>query len=325
MSERKDDAADGSAIEDGEEVAAETRAMLLAARQEQPRADLGARVIADVSSRQVHQRPSGISSAPAHPGPRRGVSASRVVTVASILAAAAAAVIALRVTTQPSTMAVAERISQPAARVPAVAASTRALPVDDPCQRRVSASGAQPIIDDFEDGDDSLLPYESRVGLWRWVRDTDRPGTAPALLPIPQRNPSAKDRLALHVKGGVLQDWGATVEFTFQPACYDASVYHGLSMRARGPGRVYLAVREVRLIPPEGGGTCQSSDCYNVHVKKFDLTDKYTTIDARWSELKQRGYHQPPLDPTRIHSIAVMIRPEDTPYDLWIDNVRFIE
>jgi hypothetical protein len=32
----------------------------------------------------------------------------------------------------------------------------------------------------------------------------------------------------------------------------------------------------------------------------------------------------PPLDASRLQSVAFLIRPEDTPYDVWLDDVRFL-
>jgi hypothetical protein len=32
----------------------------------------------------------------------------------------------------------------------------------------------------------------------------------------------------------------------------------------------------------------------------------------------------PPLDASRLHSVAFLIHPEDTPYDVWLDEVRFL-
>ncbi len=194
----------------------------------------------------------------------------------------------------------------------------------DPCRAGGVASGNQPLIDDFEDGDDEVLRFESRSGLWRWARDTDAPRSAPALLPIPRPNPSATNRLALHVKGGRLLDWGAIVEFDFKPACYDASAYGGLAFQARGPGRVFVAPREIGTIPLAESGTC-TGDCYNPHVKKVELERHWKTYRIEWSEFAERGYYRPALDPKRLHSIAFLIRPEDTPYDVWFDDVRFVE
>ncbi|RYZ02033.1 MAG: hypothetical protein EOO73_33465 [Myxococcales bacterium] len=207
------------------------------------------------------------------------------------------------------------------ARAP-VARSVSPLLVADPCRARRVAAGNAPLIDDFEDGDDVLEQIEDRAGFWRWVRESDAPGTAPALLPVPRPDANARNRLALHVKGGELQDWGATMEVSFRPPCYDASPYAGITLSARGPGRVYLSLREVGVIPSFEGGTCER-DCYDSHFTKLELSREWRTYAVSWAQLRQRGLGKPPLDTRRLHSISVLIRPEDTPYDVWLDDVRF--
>jgi hypothetical protein len=119
-------------------------------------------------------------------------------------------------------------------------------------------------------------------------------------------------------------DWGATVEFDFRPACYDASNYGGVSFQARGPGRIYFAARERSVIPIAEGGSCEA-DCHNPHVAKVELDAAWRTYQFRWSELRQRGASSSPLDTRRLHSLAFLIRPEDTPYDVWLDDVRFLQ
>lgn len=193
----------------------------------------------------------------------------------------------------------------------------------DPCASPAVATGVAPLIDDFEDADDALASLDGRSGFWRWARETDAPGTAPALLPLPRPDAKTRNRLALHVKGARLFDWGATVEVSFRPPCYDASAYSGISVQARGPGRIFVSVREVDAIPPFEGGTCLQ-DCYNSHAAKLELGREWRTYQLRWSELHQRGLGKPPLRPSRLHSIAFPIHPEDTPYDVWLDEVRFL-
>ena len=197
------------------------------------------------------------------------------------------------------------------------------LPPPDPCRERTVATGSRALLDDFEDGDDALAPFERRAGFWRWARETDAPGTAPALIPVPRGDATARNRLALHVKGGQLNDWGATVEVDFLPRCYDATRYAGVGFQARGPGRIYLALREVGVIPVAEGGTCER-DCHNPHVVKVDLAPEWRSYEFRWAELRQRGIGKAVLDPSRLNSIAFLIRPEDTPYDVWVDEVRFL-
>jgi hypothetical protein len=57
----------------------------------------------------------------------------------------------------------------------------------------------------------------------------------------------------------------------------------------------------------------------------IQLEEEWTTHEVRFDEVEQRGYDRPALDPKRIHSLAFLIRPEDTPYDVWLDDVRFVE
>jgi hypothetical protein len=241
------------------------------------------------------------------------------------LAVAASAVLWSRSSPHKSPLSIAPEPALARSTTPAAPAAVKvAAPLSDPCRERAVASGQQPLIDDFEDGDDEVLAFENRAGLWRWARDTDSPGSAPALLPVPRVNGHAGNRMALHVKGGHLLDWGAVVEFNFKPSCYDASAYRGLTFQAKGPGRVFVAPREVGTIPLTEGGTC-TSDCYNPHVKKIELEKQWKSYRIEWAEFEQRGYGRPPFDPKHLHSIAFLIRPEDTPYDLWFDDVSFIK
>jgi len=211
----------------------------------------------------------------------------------------------------------------PGGVAPSAALRAARPPASDPCLTRPSGSGSEPSIDDFEDGDDEVQPFEGRAGFWRWAREIDAPNSAPALIPIPRPDATRANRLAQHVKGGRLLDWGATVEFDFRPACYDADRYVGVSFQARGPGRIYFAARERAVIPIAEGGSCEV-DCHNPHVAKIELESAWRTYQVRWTELRQRGIGKPGLNATRLHSLAFLIRPEDTPYDVWLDDLRFL-
>ena len=77
------------------------------------------------------------------------------------------------------------------------------------------------------------------------------------------------------------------------------------------------------VIPIAEGGTCER-DCHNPHVAKIDLDAAWHVYQIRWAEVRQRGIGKPALDPQRLNSLAFLIRPEDTPYDIWLDDVRFM-
>lgn len=283
--------------------------VLGAGRGETAPPNLGERVLARVAYRERLAQ---------HARPRRSRQRATIAALSVGLAVAAAFAIAPRFREPPPPIAAEQPPASAAVPAPA---SKRVVP--DPCRERRSAPGLAPLIDDFEDGDDAIASLEERAGFWRWPREIDAPGTAPALIPSPRPEPTPESRLAIHVKGGELVDWGATVEFTFRPACYDASKYAGIAFAARGPGRIYVAAREPAVIPIAEGGTCEV-DCHNPHVMKIDLDAGFRNYEVRWEQTRQRGKAKPALDPSRLNSIAFLVRPEDTPYDVWLDDVRFI-
>ena len=295
--------------------------LLDAARDEAPPPELGERVLEQLAYR------TRLEQLAVLPSRRRGYLAA-----AGALALLAAGVLLVLFARKPSAdlpiaaehSASAEKPAAAPVGTPAAAAARPAQPAIDPCLSIVPAGGSEPSIDDFEDGDDAVRAVEGRSGFWRWAREIDAPGTAPALIPIPRPDATRTNRLAQHVKGGELVDWGATVEFNFRPACYDASKYVGVSFQARGPGRIYFAPRERSVIPIADGGSCEA-DCYNPHVAKVDLESSWRTYQIRWTELRQRGIGKPALDPRRLHSLAFMVRAEDTPYDVWLDDLRFLQ
>jgi hypothetical protein len=284
-----------------------------AANAEAAPADLAERVVANLEYRTRLEAPF-IAQARSR---RR-----RLVAAAGFALSAAASIWVLVRGPQSTSRIAAER-PPPSAAGPAAAAPKATIAAPDPCRERLAATGDAPLFDDFEDGDDALAPLEQRAGFWRWARESDAPGTAPALIPVPRVDSSSRSKLALHVKGGRLFDWGATVEVNFRPSCYDVSSYAGIKLQARGPGRVYLALREVGVIPIAEGGSCEH-DCHNPHVVKIDLSSEWHSYEFRWADLRRRGIDMPPLDTTRLHSLALLIRPEDTPYDVWIDEIRFV-
>jgi len=288
--------------------------LIQAAKADQPDAKLAERVRAGLAYRRaLMQGPTGSRSR-----------ASRLVAVGAAFATAAVVLVFVYRFNARAHVRISPETSVPAGSPSNQVTAKEMLPAPDPCLGRHAAEGKHPLIDDFEDGDDEVARFEGRSGLWRWVRDTDAKGTAPALLPIPRGNSKPDNRLALHVKGGQLLDWGAVIEFNFVPGCYDASRYKGLSFQAKGPGRVFVAPREVSVIPIANGGTCRE-DCHNPHVKKIELDAQWRTYEVQWGELAQRGYNKPALDPSRLNSVAFLVHPEDTPYDVWVDEVKFLQ
>ena len=294
--------------------------LLDAAREETPPPELGERVLDQIAYRSRLERLAGLPTRPR--GYRAAAGAFVLLAAGVLLVLFALKPPAADVPIAAEHSAVSSKPSAASVTSPTLAQA--ALPAVDPCLSAAQGSGSEPLIDDFEDGDDAIRPLEGRAGFWRWPREIDAPGTAPALIPVPRPDATRANRLAQHVKGGQLLDWGATIEFDFRPACYDASRYAGVSFQARGPGRIYFAARERSVIPIAESGDCQS-DCHNPHVAKIELESGFRTYQVRWTELRQRGIGKPPLDTKRLHSLAFLIRPEDTPYDVWVDDLRFLQ
>jgi hypothetical protein len=148
-------------------------------------------------------------------------------------------------------------------------------------------------------------------------------GSFNPLAPSKRERAMRNNRYALHAVGEELLNWGAVIQFSFQPTCYDISAYSGITFSAKGPGRLYVGVREVSVVPIHYGGTC-THDCYNSHQKKVDLAARWQTYTVLWNEMRQRGYETMPLDPRRANGFAFLVQASDTPYDLWFDDLKFV-
>ena len=173
-----------------------------------------------------------------------------------------------------------------------------------------------------EDGNELVALLEARNGYWVSLSDTDPDGAEPVLLPSMRPDPSPDNRYALHVAGPRRRTWGASIQVELGPSCYDASAYSGFAFDARGPGRLYAGVRTVDAVPVARGGTC-TEDCYRSHLGAVTLESGWKTYTLSWSDLHQEGAPAAP-DPRRANGIEFFLRPEDTPYDVWIDDVRFV-
>ncbi len=195
-----------------------------------------------------------------------------------------------------------------------------------PCSEPAVARGNEPLVDDFEHDRFRPARRDGRRAVWIYV--TDQSDTAkdnfivPSQLPEPER--SAENQKAIHLKEGSLREWGASLELVLEGGCYDASAYRGVTFRAKGGVRVQVSAREPRIIPVSAGGTCKE-DCYLGHRAAIDLSDEWKTYQVHWEEFRRRGYDAKPLDPSRLHSIQFLIEPDDTPFDVWIDDVRLLE
>lgn len=205
-----------------------------------------------------------------------------------------------------------------------------AAPVDStptllrPCQTPVVARGTHPMIDDFEHRTPDVPRLDGRRGHWQYVNDRskDPQPYSTTLLPTSDRTP--QNQRGVHLREGLLRDWGASLEYVFDPdRCYDASEYAGVRFRAKGPLRVKVGARQIDEIPVEYGGLCEG-ECWIVHLAAVQLGEGWQTVELPWAELRRRGYDSKPLDPSRLHSLQIQIESEDSPFELWVDDFGFL-
>lgn len=210
----------------------------------------------------------------------------------------------------------------------APAPSARA-PELEPCTPAVRAEGNAPLIDDFEDEDTRIAPLERRAGFWSASND----GTGKQLptlgIPFPMaRIPGGRgeSRFALHTSGTKLGKWGAVVSAELSPRrCYDASAYAGLTFWARGHGAMNVVAKMTQVAPEFYGGSC-THDCFDGHRATITLSSKWEEHRVPWEQLKQAGFGQAvPFDPHSLISLELAVLPEQTPFDFWIDDLRFLE
>jgi hypothetical protein len=252
----------------------------------------------------------------------RGV---RIAVASSVLAAAAALLLVLQ---QPT-----DRVVTPEPVPPQVAESPVPVPAPAPlppsCPELVIARGAAPLIDDFEAPDSRVLPSDGRSGSWMTYDDGTGKQTPPgssALFPsrIPGGRGSSKS--ALHVMGGKFTRWGVTLGAELADAgCYDASAYDGVELYAKGPGKLRIGLQMIDVQDVKYGGLC-SKDCYNTHRAVITLGKTFERHVVRWKDLQQLFEGGPPVtfDPKRVRFIEFGVAPEDTPFDIWIDDVTFV-
>jgi hypothetical protein len=210
------------------------------------------------------------------------------------------------------------------------APSASARPAElEPCTPAMRAQGNDPLIDDFEDGDPRIAPLEHRAGFWSASNDntaTQRPTLRGPLSMARIPGGRGTSQFALHTSGGRFTKWGALLAADFSPRrCYDASVYAGLTFFARGRGSINVVAKMTQVAPEEYGGSCKH-DCYDSHHVTISLSNDWKEQRVTWAELQQKGFGQiVPFDPRSLLSLEFSVAPEQTPFDFWVDDVRFLQ
>jgi hypothetical protein len=191
------------------------------------------------------------------------------------------------------------------------------------------------LIDDGEDGDKELAAQGGRAG--GWGIGSDDKGTT---VTIPakdnfamQKGGAEKSKMAARMQGKVGSGegaYGASMTATLNNwQAYDASKFDGISFWAKaGPKStktVRLRMADAQTIPQ--GGICKA--CWNHFGKDVELTGDWKKYTVSFADLAQQdgwGDPRPPsLDSQRIWSVEWSVGGAGADFDIWVDNVRFVQ
>ncbi len=219
-----------------------------------------------------------------------------------------------------------ERPAPARERAPEPVASLSSLPA---CPKIASGTGSDPLIDNFEDDNARLSIRDGRFGAWTTEGDRTGKQTPPAgqtAFPTRAAGGGHSGKFALHLRTERLTGTGAGLHAELAPAhCYDAAAYAGVAFWAKGTGRISVGFTMMDVIETKWGGLCEK-DCYDRHLAAVNLTAEWRRYTARWEELAQAGWgHRIAFDPKRLYSIDFAVEVPDTPIELWIDDVEFLE
>jgi hypothetical protein len=190
-----------------------------------------------------------------------------------------------------------------------------------------TATGDDPLIDDFEDGDINTLIQDGRDGTWYPYASTDDPQP---LFELTAEDAAPDSSVSLHTSGtgyewsgvGFGLRWSALdSEGNWVECMYDASVYEGIHFWAKGSGvdiRLTIAVPE--SLPPDSGGSC-ANDCWDHPGIDFEPTSDWREYYVPFSAMLPRSLVGG-LDPSRLRTVQWEFAP-DTAYELWLDDVGF--
>ncbi|HEX2733279.1 MAG TPA: hypothetical protein VHM70_16825 [Polyangiaceae bacterium] len=208
-------------------------------------------------------------------------------------------------------------------------------PTDPPIVECDSAKGdgVTALIDDFEDGDNSLIAQDGRDGSWYSYNSADDSDAQTFEMVTPSGTPSpAGGERALHTAGsgfdwagiGFGPRWSETDANGNDLSCmYDASLYEGITFWGRGTGSVKFTAAVPESIPLASGGACDEVEgpCWDNPGKAIEFTEEWQQFVLPFAEMLQSSGDLA-LDPTRIRTMQFETGSQAT-FDFWIDGMAF--
>jgi endoglucanase len=193
------------------------------------------------------------------------------------------------------------------------------------------------LIEDAENGGNQIVVHDGRNGFVYTFVDQDSDLTGGATLagyrPSPILGGANGSRCAWNMRGklsdGRLAFVGLGMNMLDRKRAYDASGFTGVSFFARrGPGS--SAVVRVHLTDwntdPDGHLCRQCYNDFGANIVVTEAWTKYTLPFETLAQLPGWGDPRPPrLDAARLFGIQFRVMQRGEPFDIWIDDVAFIE
>jgi hypothetical protein len=193
------------------------------------------------------------------------------------------------------------------------------------------------LIDDGEDQNNQVIVQEGRSGYWyTFVDDSGstiepqagtKGGGAFTMSPGGANGSAYAARMSGQVGAGGIVYCGMGFNFTDPKDVYDASKYGGIAFYAKkvgGVGKVRLKIPDVSTDPDAK----KCKECYNDFGANVELTGTWTEYVLPFHAAKQEeGWGSPlvpSITPSIIYGVQWQVNVPGSPYDIWVDDVKFV-
>jgi len=196
-----------------------------------------------------------------------------------------------------------------------------------------TGSTTEPLIDDFEDGDNLTVKTGGRNGPWYTFADdlgstiTPEPMT-PALPTSNACHNGSKFCLTVSGTTGASDQAFAYVAFDFitpldKKCAYDGRAYQGIRFWARGNSAIRAKFLTTDVEYTKYGGTCTSAECGDGFGVDMNLSESWRQFELPFATATQQGWGVPSaFDRSRLLSVDLGFLPR-TNFNASFDDFAF--